>query len=121
MAATKPLEMEPLMHSLLTYSRWLLKPGGRLVYFVPLEDEQGGVLRIPDIEGMKVVAVSDQHFTRWTRRLVTMEKTGGDVLPEQARGIQREVLERQGRTADDFRERYFAAFRKPGDDANETR
>lgn len=116
--------MEEVIHSLITYSLFLLKPSGRLVFFLPTETASYQDNDIPIIPGMRMVSNSSQNFGKWARRLITMEKVGGgeEILAELDRGIFRKEGRMDGRTLvgdkkegtrpghAGFRDRYFAHF-----------
>lgn len=68
---TKPYELSDLVRDLVRLARYLLKPNGRLVFFLPtVTDEYEAV----DVDaalcsGMEVVANSVQDFGNWGRRV----------------------------------------------------
>ncbi|KAM0788686.1 hypothetical protein ACM66B_002783 [Microbotryomycetes sp. NB124-2] len=87
-----PWEMSSVINSLLSYSLYLLKPGGRLVFFLPTNNEEYRDVDVPRVPGMKLVANSSQDFGKWARRLITMEKLEDgwqDVIEGLDRGIER--------------------------------
>ena len=69
--ATKPYEMSELVRDLVLLARYLLKPDGRLVFFVPTVTEEYQELDVDDMlcEGMEVIANSLQDFGTWGRRV----------------------------------------------------
>ncbi|GAA94401.1 uncharacterized protein L969DRAFT_89817 [Mixia osmundae IAM 14324] len=68
-------EMSEVLQELLSVSLYLLKPGGRLVYFLPTEDAAYKDSDVPQLAGLKLLHNSSQNFGKWSRRLITMEKT----------------------------------------------
>ncbi|KAF9241534.1 tRNA guanosine-2'-O-methyltransferase [Melanogaster broomeanus] len=108
---TKPYELSALITDLILFSRYLLKPCGLLVFFLPTVTEtyEEVDVRTALCEGMELVANSVQGFGSWGRRLVTIRKTtmkcypaptfssaGGEHVPAHK----------------DFREKYFKGFKK---------
>jgi tRNA (guanine10-N2)-methyltransferase len=60
-------------------ARYLLVPGGRLVFFLPTPNEEYDEVDIPVVEGMREIKFGEgsvQDFGKWGRRLITMEKVG---------------------------------------------
>ena len=68
---TKPYELSELVSDLVLFSRAMLKPQGRLVFFLPTVTEEYGETDIETMlcDGMEVVANSLQHFGSWGRRV----------------------------------------------------
>ncbi|KDQ21877.1 hypothetical protein BOTBODRAFT_99027 [Botryobasidium botryosum FD-172 SS1] len=66
---TKPYELSELAADLVTLSRYLLKPGGRLVFFLPTVTDEYEEVDVPTCEGMTLVANSMQNFGKWGRRV----------------------------------------------------
>ncbi|BGP14967.1 hypothetical protein JCM10213_007230 [Rhodosporidiobolus nylandii] len=123
--------MEEVISTLVTYSLYLLKPGGRLVFFLPTDNAEYQDVDIPSIPGLKLVSNSSQSFGKWARRLITMEKEHVEegewrkAIDGLDRGIRREgqksVLEvereREGEEEErrrpghaDFHRRFAAGF-----------
>ncbi|KAG6850972.1 hypothetical protein H0H93_005841 [Arthromyces matolae] len=112
---TKPYELSHLAVDLVILARYLLKPGGRLVFFLPTVTDEYEELDVQSMlcEGMEVIANSLQDFGSWGRRLVTVRKT-----TDQNHGPP--LFEPQTSTSDqshvpahkDFREKYFQGFKK---------
>ncbi|KAH8925014.1 tRNA guanosine-2'-O-methyltransferase [Atractiella rhizophila] len=67
-------EMSEVLTTLLSLSHRLLKPGGRLVYFLPTVETEYKDDDVPTLSGMTLIANSVQEFGHWARRLITMEK-----------------------------------------------
>ncbi|KAK4055764.1 hypothetical protein OIV83_000311 [Microbotryomycetes sp. JL201] len=91
-----PWEMSSVITSLVSYALYLLKPGGRLVFFLPTNNEEYRDVDVPRVPGMKLVANSSQDFGKWARRLITMEKLQDgwqDVIEGLDRGIERQGME----------------------------
>lgn len=89
--------MSEVIHSLMTFSLYMLRPGGRLVFFLPTEAAKYSEDDVPRMDGLEVVANSEQPFGSWSRRLITMRKNvaaRADValLSGLDRGIQRGTL-----------------------------
>lgn len=75
--ASKPYEMVDLVNDLVMFARYMLVPGGRLVFFLPTFTEEWDPVDVPAIEGMREISFgqgSAQEFNKWSRRLITMEK-----------------------------------------------
>ncbi|GAA5894968.1 hypothetical protein JCM6882_008255 [Rhodosporidiobolus microsporus] len=124
--------MEEVISTLVTYSLYMLKPGGRLVFFLPTDNAEYSDVDIPSVPGLKLISNSSQSFGKWARRLITMEKeAGGESEWRKAiegldRGIRRKGqksrLEEEREAEDaqeaekkrpghaDFRERYYEGF-----------
>ena len=63
------------LRDLLDMSAKLLRPGGRLVYFLPAAPEVYKEEEIPQHPALKLTANSEQVLsTKFSRRLITMEK-----------------------------------------------
>jgi len=109
---TKPYELSLLAADLVLLARYLLKPGGRLVFFLPTVNENYEEVDIQSMlcEGMVVVANSLQDFGSWGRRLVTIRKDTHDSYPPPSF----EERDSSGHLPahKDFREQYFRGFKK---------
>ena len=90
----KPYELDDLADDLLDYAATYLVMHGRLVFWLPTHNEDLEV-PLPGRSDMTFVSSSTQSFGRWSRRLLTYEKTGED-------GTRIERI-----TGTSFRERYF--------------
>ena len=68
---TKPYELSQLVTDLVLFARYLLKPGGRLVFFLPTVTDEYEEVDIHTMlcEGMEVIANSLQDFGSWGRRV----------------------------------------------------
>lgn len=121
MPPSHPWEMSSVITSLLSFSLYLLKPHGRLVFFLPTASEEYADVDIPVVPGLRLVSNSSQDFGKWARRLITMEKVplGQDELVDELdRGIRRMgmgELEGEQRKPGhaDFRDKYFRHFVTP--------
>ncbi|BGP38977.1 hypothetical protein JCM10449v2_002915 [Rhodotorula kratochvilovae] len=126
--------MEEVISTLITYSLFLLRPGGRLVFFLPTSNADYSDLDVPSVPGLTVVSNTLQDYGKWGRRLITMEKSlDGQwraALEGLDRGIRRagqksawEEAEREAREKEereeeerrrpghaDFNRRYYAGF-----------
>ena len=67
---TKPYELSELVGDLVLLARYMLKPRGRLVFFLPTVTEEYEEIDIHAMicEGMELVANSLQNFGSWGRR-----------------------------------------------------
>ncbi|KAJ7096373.1 tRNA guanosine-2'-O-methyltransferase [Mycena epipterygia] len=110
---TKPYELSLLAADLVALARYLLKPGGRLVFFLPTVNDQYEEVDIQSMlcDGMLLVANSLQDFGSWGRRLVTIRKATNDSYPppsfEEERDLGGHIPGHK-----DFREQYFRGFKK---------
>jgi len=120
---TKPYELSNLVVDLVLLARYLLKPGGRLVFFLPTVTDEYEEVDIHSMlcEGMKVIANSLQDFGSWGRRLITIKKVTSATYSspfdevKQASDVQHPAAEGERVPAHkDFREKYFRGF-KPED------
>jgi tRNA (guanine10-N2)-methyltransferase len=68
---TKPYEFSHLAKDLVILARYLLKPGGRLVFFLPTVTDEYEDVDVHTVmcEGMQIVANSLQDFGSWGRRV----------------------------------------------------
>ena len=68
---TKPYELSDLARDLVKLSRYLLRPGGRLVFFLPTVTDEYEEVDIHTMmcDGMEVIANSLQDFGSWGRRV----------------------------------------------------
>lgn len=71
---TKPYPLSHLTADLLEYASALLKPEGRLVFWLPTMNEENHETPIPTHPHFTLVAHSLQDFGKWGRRLITLEK-----------------------------------------------
>ncbi|WFD45493.1 tRNA (guanine(10)-N(2))-methyltransferase [Malassezia furfur] len=71
---TKPYPLSHLTADLLEYASALLKPEGRLVFWLPTMNEENHETPIPTQPHFELVAHSLQDFGKWGRRLITLEK-----------------------------------------------
>lgn len=143
---TKPYELSHLISDLVLVARYLLKPGGRLVFFLPtVTDEYKEIDVLSFIcEGMTIVSNSLQDFGSWGRRviiicvlisgqlllmtfnihkLVTIKKTTSNVYPspfnsDTMQSTMNGTVNEATHTPahKDFREKYFRKFQKVDDD-----
>ncbi|KAJ3570013.1 hypothetical protein NP233_g4681 [Leucocoprinus birnbaumii] len=117
---TKPYELSNLAADLVLLARYLLRPGGRLVFFLPTVTDEYQEVDIHTMmcNGMEVIANSLQDFGSWGRRLITIRKTTTDkfpapTFPTVAEAVEEEVHIPAHR---DFREKYFQGFAKGQND-----
>ncbi|CEQ43013.1 SPOSA6832_04905 [Sporobolomyces salmonicolor] len=122
--------MEEVISTLVTFSLYMLKPGGRLVFFLPTNEAEYSDVDVPLVPGLRLISNTSQSFGKWARRLITMEKEDGDawkkVIDGLDRGIGRNGMrstweEEQAGQADaqkkrpghaDFNRRYFEGFKE---------
>lgn len=64
-----PYELSELTIDLVLLARHLLKPNGRLVWFLPTPTQEYQDIDIPICIGMELVANSEQNFGKWGRRV----------------------------------------------------
>ncbi|KAJ7593860.1 RNA methylase [Mycena floridula] len=110
---TKPYELSHLATDLVLLARYLLKPGGRLVFFLPTVTDEYEEVDINSMlcSGMEVVANSLQDFGSWGRRLVTISKTTSEKFqPPDFDSDEPSVSHIPAHK--DFREKYFQGFKK---------
>jgi len=130
---TKPYELSALAADLVVLARYLLNPGGRLVFFLPTVIDEYKELDLDSMlcDGMEVVANSLQDFGAWGRRLITIRKSTSVAYPpptfdsQSARGGSGSTCkDHDGEDASpaspvhvhipahrDFREKYFQGFK----------
>lgn len=67
----KPYELSNLVYDLVRLSRYLLKPNGRLVFFLPTATDEYEDVDVNNMlcDGMEVIANSLQDFGSWGRRV----------------------------------------------------
>lgn len=96
--------MQAVISTLTTYALYLLRPGGRLVFFLPTSNaDYDEALDVPRVEGLRLVSNCLQDYGKWGRRLITMEKTRAGEAEGVLRGLDRGI-ERRGGTAAGARE-----------------
>ena len=68
---TRPYELSELARDLVLLARYMLKPRGRLVFFLPTVTEEYKEVDVEAMlcEGMELVANSLQDFGSWGRRV----------------------------------------------------
>ncbi|KAG8956326.1 hypothetical protein FRC04_004406 [Tulasnella sp. 424] len=135
----RPYEMSDLTMDLIEFARYMLKPGGRLVFFLPTVTEDYSELDVPECDGMKMVGNSIQDFGKWARRLITIEKTTTDNTAAKAPEFEDRAWRKREERAQleptdsnihsdgkeehvpahrHFREKYFQGFRKEDSDVS---
>nr|GAT57654.1 RNA methylase [Mycena chlorophos] len=109
---TKPYELSALAIDLVLLARYLLKPQGRLVFFLPTVNENYEEVDVQSMlcEGMALVANSLQDFGSWGRRLITIRKDTDVLYPPPNLNKEHAASERVP-AHKDFREQYFAGFK----------
>lgn len=114
-----PWEMTEVITSLMTFALFLLRPGGRLVFFLPTEAAKYSDDDIPRIPSLRLIANSEQSFVTWSRRLITMEKVP-DAALNALEGLDRGIARGEKAATEepqhqpghhDFRSRYQQGFR----------
>ncbi|THH07979.1 hypothetical protein EW145_g3009 [Phellinidium pouzarii] len=119
---TQPYELSALVADLVQLARYLLRPAGRLVFFLPTVTDEYAEVDVQELicPGMVVIANSVQDFGSWGRRLITIKKTTSETYLSPFNGVadassKRESSDnRESHTPGhrDFREKYFRGFRK---------
>ena len=73
----KPYELSELARDLVVLARYMLKPRGRLVFFLPTVTEDYEELDVQAMlcDGMELVANSLQNFGSWGRRVSALGST----------------------------------------------
>ncbi|KAG6831571.1 hypothetical protein H0H87_004790 [Tephrocybe sp. NHM501043] len=118
---TKPYELSHLAVDLVLLARHLLKPGGRLVFFLPTVTDEYEELDVQSMlcDGMEVIANSLQDFGSWGRRLVTVRKAIDIEYPRPSFEHHDSTKETTHIPAHkDFREKYFQGFKKDEETPN---
>lgn len=74
----RPYELSELARDLVLLARYMLRPRGRLVFFLPTvtEDYQEVDVQAMLCDGMELVANSLQDFGSWGRRVSTLDCAG---------------------------------------------
>jgi len=116
-----PYELSSLVVDLVLLARYLLKPLGRLVLFLPTVTDEYEEIDIQTMlcEGMEVVANSLQNFGSWGRRLITIRKiTSERYSPPTFASATDAPDDGLAHTPahKDFREKYFQGFKKSEDE-----
>jgi len=111
---TKPYELSTLVADLVILARYLLKPNGRLVFFLPTVTDDYHEIDINTMlcDGMEVVANSLQDFGSWGRRLVTIKKATTAKYSPPSFTADDIVVGEHIPAHRDFREKYFRGFKK---------
>ncbi|GAW02478.1 tRNA guanosine-2 -O-methyltransferase [Lentinula edodes] len=114
---TRPYELSDLAVDLVLLARYLLKPGGRLVFFLPTVTDQYEEVDIYTMlcDGMEVIANSLQDFGSWGRRLVTIRKVTSELYPPPDFSIRDSEAQDETQRVPahrHFREKYFQGFKK---------
>ena len=137
---TKSYELSELVTDLVLFSRAMLKPQGRLVFFLPTVTEEYEEIDIDTMmcDGMEVIANSLQDFGNWGRRvklsiastpqrglihlqLITIRKCTNESYPPPMLRRMPEVEVDDGDSEEigqripahkDFRVKYFQGFKK---------
>lgn len=119
---TRPYELSHLAADLVILARYLLKPGGRLVFFLPTVTEEYEEVDVSTMvcEGMDVIANSLQDFGSWGRRLVTIKKTTSQIYPRPTFDTISKSGTEHVPAHRDFREKYFQGFKPQKDESLET-
>ncbi|KAI9442618.1 tRNA guanosine-2'-O-methyltransferase [Lactarius indigo] len=136
---TKPYELSALAVDLVLLARYLLNPGGRLVFFLPTVIDEYKELDLDSMlcDGMEVVANSLQDFGAWGRRLITIRKSTSLAYPpptfeSQAAGSgscshsdgggasSASLVHAHVPAHRDFREKYFQGFKSKKPESEES-
>ncbi|KAK7676869.1 hypothetical protein QCA50_020205 [Cerrena zonata] len=122
---TKPYELSELAVDLILLARHMLRPGGRLVFFLPTVNEDYTEVDVQSMlcDGMKVIANSLQDFGSWGRRLITVRKTSTESYPRPSFASFANAEDSGTPQEDhvpahkDFREKYFRGFKRDDEQA----
>ncbi|KAF8627791.1 hypothetical protein AX15_004218 [Amanita polypyramis BW_CC] len=119
---TKPYELSILVADLAIFARYMLKPNGRLVFFLPtvIDDYEEIDINGMLCDGMEVIANSLQDFGSWGRRLVTIKKITTVRYPPPSFPLGDALINGHVPAHKDFREKYFRGFRKSDPPGGET-
>ncbi|KAL7010029.1 hypothetical protein EMMF5_000048 [Cystobasidiomycetes sp. EMM_F5] len=104
-------EMSEVLVELLKQALLLLRPGGRLVYWLPTITAIYKDSDVPQLQGLRLIANSEQKFGKWSRRLITMEKEREAVTTNGIRVEDPADSRQPGHF--DFRTNYFKTHRNP--------
>lgn len=86
---SKPYELVDLTKDLVQLARYLLVPGGRLVFFLPTVHDEYDEVDIPSVEGMEEIKFGEgsvQSFGRWGRRVSLSRIVGHKGVGRWGRG-----------------------------------
>ncbi|KAL5524093.1 hypothetical protein ACEPAG_8266 [Sanghuangporus baumii] len=121
----QPYELSELVSDLVQWARYLLRPGGRLVFFLPTVTDEYTEVDVYSLlcEGMEVIANSVQNFGSWGRRLITIKKITNVNYPSPFQPSERRLVAETDVRGNnhipahkDFREKYFKGFRRNGEE-----
>jgi len=110
----RPYELSDLVQDLVCFARYLLKPGGKLVFFLPTVNDEYRDVDIPKCEGMALASNSLQDFGKWGRRLITMVKISNvDTGVPGFEGAKAREGDATHPAHRNFRVKYFRRFQPP--------
>ncbi|KAI5120311.1 hypothetical protein M0805_005815 [Coniferiporia weirii] len=118
---TQPYELSLLVADLVRFARHLLRPAGRLVFFLPTVTDEYAEIDVQALlcPGMAIIANSVQDFGSWGRRLITIKKTTSETYASPFQGTADRTSAEENNDGEnrvpahkDFREKYFRGFRK---------
>jgi tRNA (guanine10-N2)-methyltransferase len=98
-------EMSQVITDLIAFAATYLVVGGRLVFWLPTLNDEYTPEDVPTHPQMSIIANSEQNFGKWSRKLITMEKTG--VVDGLAKELLEIAIEKPGHA--NFREKYFTS------------
>ncbi|EFP74835.2 uncharacterized protein PGTG_01428 [Puccinia graminis f. sp. tritici CRL 75-36-700-3] len=111
---SKPWEMSEVLEGLLEFALRMLKPNGRLVYWLPTASQDYSHADVPQRNGLRLVANSCQDFGKWQRRLITMQKdpttSSDDGAPQCSNSSQHNQAEESLPGHRHFRDKYMKGF-----------
>ncbi|KAA1095425.1 hypothetical protein PGT21_019643 [Puccinia graminis f. sp. tritici] len=111
---SKPWEMSEVLEGLLEFALRMLKPNGRLVYWLPTASQDYSHADVPQMNGLRLVANSCQDFGKWQRRLITMQKdpttSSDDGAPQCSNSSQHNQAEESLPGHRHFRDKYMKGF-----------
>ncbi|KAA1117778.1 hypothetical protein PGT21_023036 [Puccinia graminis f. sp. tritici] len=111
---SKPWEMSEVLEGLLEFALRMLKPNGRLVYWLPTASQDYSHADVPQRNDLRLVANSCQDFGKWQRRLITMQKdpttSSDDGAPQCSNSSQHNQAEESLPGHRHFRDKYMKGF-----------
>lgn len=96
-------EMSELVTDLIKFASAYLMVKGRLVFWLPTLNEEYIPEDIPSCRNMRLISNSEQNFGKWSRRLITMEKT--DEVENIGEELVKVSISKPGHSH--FRKKYF--------------
>lgn len=101
-ATKKPYELSMMINDLFEFASARLNEHRRLSFWLPLEEGEAETTKIPLHKDLDFKSICIQKFAKWERWLLTYQRRPYGEIGE----------ERPVELDDDFREKYFARYRK---------